>query len=168
MAAVCTNPRNRSPMMQPEEKCAAAQSQSIYPGRGVCQLHTSSCMSKLGLPTLVKQELILIPTVQAIHLRWSFNEFTDSTQEACGSVFHTESWCFIQEKIQPVKNLILSQPFPQVRATCDSNITMQESWQMEEGHLPKGQLPSLRPPLKSAQREFCLLKNHLKNNKPMI
>lgn len=65
------------------------------------------------------------------------------------SVFHTESWHFIQEIIQPVKNLMLCQPFPQVRATCDSNITKQESWQMEEGHLPKGQLPSLYPPVKS-------------------
>lgn len=84
------------------------------------------------------------------------------------SVFHTASWHFIQEIIQPVKNLMLCQPLSQVRATSDSTITKQESWQMEEGHLPKGQLSSLCPPAKSAQREFRLLKNHLKNNKPVI
>lgn len=84
------------------------------------------------------------------------------------SAFHSAAQRFIQKIIQPLKNLMLAQSFPQVTATCHSNIKKQQSWQMEEGHLPRGQLPLLRSPVKSAQREFCLLKKHPKNNEPVI
>lgn len=83
------------------------------------------------------------------------------------SAFHSVAPCFIQKIIQPLKNLVLTQSFPQVRVNSHSNIKKQ-SWQTEEGHLPRGQLPFFRSPVKSAQRECCLLKKHPKNNKPVI
>jgi len=82
--------------------------------------------------------------------------------------FHSAAQRSVQNIIRPLTNLMRPQSFPQVTETCHSNTKKQRSWPMEEGHLPTGQLLSFRSPVKSAQRECCLLKKHPKKTKPVL